>query len=99
MKRFLFLFITLFSFFNVQAQCDDRYSEEVFDEVSVSTVTYSDVHNLQMDIYQAVGDTETQRPLIILAHGGSFVAGIRTNPSMVALGNAFAKRGYVVASI
>ena len=99
MKRFLFLFITLFSFFNVQAQCDDRYSEEVFDQVSVSTVTYSDVHNLQMDIYQAVGDTETQRPLIILAHGGSFVAGIRTNPSMVALGNAFAKRGYVVASI
>jgi poly(3-hydroxybutyrate) depolymerase len=83
----------------LHAQCDDRYSEEVFDEVSVSTVTYSDVHNLQMDIYQAVGDTETQRPLIILAHGGSFIAGIRTNPSMVALGNAFAKRGYVVASI
>jgi para-nitrobenzyl esterase len=83
----------------MSGQCDDRYSEEVFDEVSVSTVTYSDVHNLQMDIYQAVGDTETQRPLIILAHGGSFVAGIRTNPSMVALGDAFAKRGYVVASI
>jgi para-nitrobenzyl esterase len=99
MKRFLFLFITLFSFFNVQAQCDDRYNAEIFDEVSVSTVTYSDVHNLQVDIYQAVGDTETNRPLIILAHGGSFIAGIRTNPSMVSLGNAFAKRGYVVASI
>ena len=99
MKRFLFLFITLFSFFNVQAQCDDRYNEEIFEEVSVSTVTYSDVHNLQVDVYQAVGDTEINRPLIILAHGGSFIAGIRTNPSMVSLGNAFAKRGYVVASI
>ncbi len=34
-----------------------------------------------------------------MAHGGTFVAGTRTNPSMVSLGNAFAKRGYVVASI
>ena len=99
MKKLILGFICVISVLNLQAQCDDRYSEEVFEEVSVSTVTYSDVHNLQMDIYQAVGDTETQRPLIILAHGGSFIAGIRTNPSMVALGNAFAKRGYVVASI
>jgi len=99
MKKLILGFICLVSVINLQAQCDGRYNEEVFEEVSVSTVTYSDVHNLQLDIYQAVGDTETQRPLIILAHGGSFIAGIRTNPSMVALGNAFAKRGYVVASI
>ena len=46
-----------------------------------------------------MGDTENNRPLIILAHGGSFIAGVRTNPSMVSLGEAFAKRGYVVASI
>ena len=91
----LFLVLSI----SVNAQCDGRYQEEIFNEVSVSTVTYSDVHNLQMDIYQALGDTETHRPLLILAHGGSFVAGIRTNPSMIALGNAFAKRGYVVASI
>ena len=99
MKKLILSFLCLVSVFNLQAQCDDRYNEEIFDEVSVSTVTYSDVHNLQLDIYQAVGDTETNRPLIILAHGGSFIAGIRTNPSMVSLGNAFAKRGYVVASI
>ena len=36
-----------------------------------------------MDTYQALGDTETQRPLLILAHGGSFVAGIPTNPSRI----------------
>ena len=46
-----------------------------------------------------MGDTENNRPLIILAHGGSFIAGVRANPSMVSLGEAFAKRGYVVASI
>jgi len=98
MKRILLSLLVLISF-SVNAQCDGRYQEEIFNEVSVSTVTYSDVHNLQMDIYQAVGDTETQRPLLIIAHGGSFITGIRTNPSMIALGNAFAKRGYVVASI
>ena len=81
------------------SQCDGRYLEEVFSDVDVSTVTYSEVNNLQLDIYQPVGDTENNRPLIILAHGGSFIAGARTNPSMVSLGEAFAKRGYVVASI
>ena len=81
------------------SQCDGRYLEEVFSDVDVSTVTYSEVNNLQLDVYQPVGDTENNRPLIILAHGGSFIAGVRTNPSMVSLGEAFAKRGYVVASI
>ena len=81
------------------SQCGGRYLEEVFSDVDVSTVTYSEVNNLQLDIYQPVGDTENNRPLIILAHGGSFIAGVRANPSMVSLGEAFAKRGYVVASI
>ena len=81
------------------SQCGGRYLEEIFSDVDVSTVTYSEVNNLQLDIYQPVGDTENNRPLIILAHGGSFIAGVRTNPSMVSLGEAFAKRGYVVASI
>lgn len=99
MKKALFICTLLLSINLCFAQCDGRYLDEIFNEVSVSTVTYSDVYNLQVDVYQAVGDTEPNRPLIILAHGGSFIAGTRTNPSMVSLGNTFAKRGYVVASI
>lgn len=99
MKRILFSIIALFVFAQAQAQCDGRYQEEIFDEVSVSTITYSEVYNLKMDIYQAEGDLEENRPLLILAHGGAFIAGTRMNPSMVSLGNQFAKRGYVVASI
>ena len=99
MKRLLFCFVAQFIFSICQAQCDGRYQDEVFNDVSITTATYSEVYNLKMDVYQAVGDTETGRPLIILAHGGSFIAGTRTNPSMISLGNAFAKRGYVVASI
>jgi predicted esterase len=77
-----------------------RYLEFVFDEVNVETVTYSsDTLGLEMDVYQPVGDANTNRPVIVLAHGGGFVGGERTNPVMVRLGENLAKRGYVVASI
>ena len=82
-----------------QAQCDGRFVEEIFTEFNISTETYSDVHNLQVDIYQPEGDLIEKRPLLILAHGGSFIAGVRTNPSMVSLAEKFSKKGYVVASI
>ena len=65
----LFILVTTNLVFS-QDPCEGRYSEEVFNEVEVTTVTYSDVNNLQMDIYQPVGDLETKRPLIIFAHGG-----------------------------
>lgn len=52
-----------------------------------------------MDVYEPKGDNMTQRPLLILAFGGSFVFGRRTDGYMQDLGNTFAKKGYVVASI
>ena len=61
------------------AQCDGRYQTEIFDQVDVSTVTYSDIHNLSMDIYQPVGDDVTNRPLIVFAHGGTFITGSKDN--------------------
>ena len=88
------------------SQCDGRYENEIFDEVSKTIVEYTDVYNwsaldsgLDMDIYQPVGDTVTNRPVLIFAHGGVYVAGNKNNPPMVSLCEAFAKRGYVTASI
>ena len=46
-----------------------------------------------MDVYTPDGDTYTERPLIIFAHGGSFYAGDKNNPTMVSLCESFAKRG------
>ena len=46
-----------------------------------------------MDIYRPVGDTETNRPLIIFAHGGTFIFGSKNNPTAVDFCEAFAKRG------
>jgi poly(3-hydroxybutyrate) depolymerase len=54
---------------------------------------------LVMDIYEPTGDTVTQRPLLVIAHGGSFVGGGRTDIDVTTLCNRFAKMGYVCASI
>ena len=89
------LLVTNFLF----AQCDGRYETEIFNQVDITTVTYSDIHNLSMDIYEPVGDDVTNRPLIIFAHGGTFITGSKDNATMVDLCEAFAKRGYVTASI
>ena len=101
MKKYLktLLFIIPFTFSLSQDPCDGRYVEEIFSEVEVTTVTYSEENNLQMDIYQPVGDTETSRPLIIFAHGGTFIFGSKNNSTAVEFCEAFAKRGYVTASI
>ena len=52
---------------------------------------------LRMDIYQPEGDPETNRPLVILAHGGGFFGGDKAD--MQELANFLARSGYVVASI
>jgi acetyl esterase/lipase len=54
---------------------------------------------LRMNIYRPSGDTLTQRPVIIFAFGGGFVTGSKTEASMVRLCQAFARRGFVTASI
>ena len=85
-----------FSFAYNQYTLSKEIPRRDFSDVDVSTVTYSEVNNLQLDIYQP-GDTENNILLIILAHGGSFIAGVRT--TLDGLRVRLAKRGYVVASI
>ena len=53
--------------------------------------------NLFMDIYQPVGDTSTDRPVIILAHGGSFIGGVRDDVRFLA--EEYAERGFVAVTI
>lgn len=82
-----------------------RYDTCVFTNITVtSNVVYgwnknlvNGTDTLKMDIYEPTGDTATIRPLIIMAHGGSFVGGSKTDMAYIC--NEFAKRGYVVASI
>lgn len=85
----------------VSAQCPaGRYVTSLFPSVIVDSVTYSVPYNLKMDIYQPSGDVLPARPLVILAHGGSFVSGNRRDDVTVdTMCRRLASRGYVTASI
>ncbi|MFN6342421.1 MAG: T9SS type A sorting domain-containing protein [Bacteroidota bacterium] len=91
----------------LQLNAQVRYLDEVFSSVSVdSNVSYGFNFNvysigqeLNMDIYTPDGDSLAARPLVILAHGGSFIGGDRKLPDIVSIATALAKRGYVTASI
>ena len=89
------------------AQCNGRYQTDVFTNVDVtSNIQYgsnvdlnSNTVNLMLDFYEPQGDTASQRPLVIFAHGGSFIGGTKTDPELVYFATELAKKGYACASI
>lgn len=109
MKQFFTL--SLLSFFAAstafaQPDCSNgRYTTfDLFENVDVTTgVTFgnnralsgSDV-DLKMDVYAPAGDTDTDRPVIIMAFGGSFIGGSRSDVAFMC--NILAKMGYVAVA-
>lgn len=94
-----------------------RYLTEQFSSVNVqSNVVYGENYsvltgtptlgNLVMDVYTPAGDTETDRPLIVYLHTGSFLprylnnlpTGSKSDSATVEMCKRFAKKGYVVAA-
>lgn len=81
-----------------------RYTEPLFDEVIVTsavpfgsnTAVAGGSQTLLMDVYEPAGDLLEQRPVVIIAFGGSFVAGSRAD--VAELCTAFAQRGYVAVA-
>ncbi len=88
-----------------QAENQQRYNSQIFETITVSkdvrygaNVTLGGATTgLSMDIYQPANDTEINRPLVVLAHGGSYISGDKTD--FTELATFLAKAGYVVASI
>jgi para-nitrobenzyl esterase len=106
MKKTLLLlgFVSLnaFSF----AQCGQRYHDKIFQDSTVSNVTYGSNINrinqnetLRLDIHFPKGDVETARPLVIIAHGGNFLGGSKTGTDVLPMAKDLARMGYVVSSI
>lgn len=98
--------LTSFGFSFAQDCSGNRYYQEIF----TNTTTISDVQygsnllqdemtpqDLLLNIYLPTGDTDTDRPLVIFAHGGSFISG--NKEQMAARCNTLARMGYVSASI
>ena len=107
MKNFLLGLIMAIGY-TVIGQCEDgRYQELIFPSVSVeSNIVYGNNINylgggteLRLDVYTPDADIEMMRPLIIFAHGGSFIGGSKTGADVVPFCNDFAKMGYATASI
>lgn len=82
-----------------------RYRVDVFENVTVTNDVMYGIDNtiggneveLYMDIYEPEGDAEVERPVIVLAFGGSFINGTRGDIS--GLCTRFARKGYVAVSI
>jgi dienelactone hydrolase len=105
------LFLSIDAMDAQNAACDgSRYRQSVFSTVKKTTVNYASAPNhedlppifgdsvvLQMDIYEPEGDAAVARPVVVLAHGGSFIFGDKS--SMKDDCERFARAGYVAASI
>ncbi len=95
-----------------------RYITNQFTGVTVTTdIVYGQnyevlsgapvLKDLKLDIYEPAGDTETERPVIVFLHTGSFLpkglnqlpTGSRSDSSIVQMCTEFAKKGYVVANV
>lgn len=104
MKNIIYILSILFVANALSAQCL-RYQNEIFTAFSETTVTYSTAqggvnNNLTMDIYLPTGDSYTNRPFVLMAHGGSFYSGTKDDDGAVTSTCAsLCKRGYVCASI
>jgi para-nitrobenzyl esterase len=110
-KLYICLTSALFLFLagnEAQAQCSGiRYRDFMFTDSVTSNIQYgqnlrynSAVFPLTMDMHMPKADpAPTNRPLIILAHGGSFVQGDKAGSDVLPLAKDFARMGYVVASI
>ena len=92
-----------------------RYLDEVFENVTITEdVVYGNAPDLpfiflfewntydldlDMDIYEPEGDTETQRPVIIFIHAGAFFSGHNELDDVVALSISAAKRAIITTHV
>jgi para-nitrobenzyl esterase len=110
LKHIFLLFIAFFSFFtqgNAQTTtgCDgSRYVYPTFTNVTKTTVQFGEnttldtvKQQLKMDIYAPEGDKLAKRPVVLLAFGGSFIRGMRSDLQLLC--EVYAKQGFVAVSI
>jgi para-nitrobenzyl esterase len=86
--------------------CDgNRYVKQVFTEHEFTTEIYGSnigaaggaATPMYIDVYTPKGDTAKLRPVVVLAHGGTFIFGDRADMADYCID--LAKRGYVAVSV
>lgn len=106
MVRSLSLVAACCSALLMQAQ---NFTDLQFNYDSLLNVNYGSATNfngapvdLHMDVFWpqcSEGETVETRPLLLLIHGGAWLAGSKDDASIQALCRSFARRGYVTATI
>lgn len=105
MKRYVALLVVAGFCGSVFGQ---KYVDMQYQIKSDLDVTYGSAYDvagnlrqLTMDISYPTDDTAAScgRPLMILVHGGAFMAGDKSEATLIKLREEFAKRGYVTASV
>jgi para-nitrobenzyl esterase len=105
-KVYLFIFLFINSI-NSFSQCENgRYLTKIFPQTKVTkNIIYSTARNsggfmqkILMDVFEPLNDTAQLRPLVIFEHGGAYWTGTKDYQSQIAMGEEFAKRGYVLSS-
>lgn len=111
MKKILLAFTALLTLqLNAQTKAlnctGNRYKEMIFTTANkTADVLYGTNYkqdgttpeDLKLDIYIPDGDTDTDRPLVLLAHGGSFIGGDKGD--IQAQCEVLARMGYVAVSM
>lgn len=90
-----------------QPNCQVRFRDLVFDDISISRNGYynQDVpagvkkKSYKFDLYQPKDDTARLRPVIIWLHGGGFKLGNKKSRGVPGWSKRFAKRGFVCVAI
>ncbi len=84
--------------------CSIPFTEPLFGVQVESDVWYGNAtrynggtDSLRLNLYKPVGDDQTERPLVVLIHGGGFHAGHRNDFNALAAG--LAARGWAAATI
>lgn len=110
MKKVLLVCLPFLLVANSFAQVDctgGRYYTPIFSNLDSSmNVVYGNAEfsagnfqDLKMDVWWPAGDLVQYRPLVILAHGGSFIGGTKSDNGMAEHCRWLASMGYVAASI
>src|SRR5690625_1911137 len=109
MKKHLLLIGLTFGLFFTSTQAQDctngRYLVPAFTVEKIADVEYGSnfgqdgttVENLKLDIYLPENDVDTERPVILLAHGGSFIGGNKSDLETQC--TFLASLGYVTVSM
>lgn len=107
--RYFLLLTFLFLFKNGHAECGDRYKEAIFPTYTkYADIKYgSNLNNLgeQQDLYIDIftpissADTNRHRPVVLLMHGGAYVAGSKNSATIQFLCQQLALRGYVAVAV